>query len=110
MMRNDIIMPEEDIQLVNFCIPWLGFFYQMHVIQNDIKIVAPVINFGCVSLLQRISYGWMMKIKTLQNGQGSFWRLGCKVDPKQAAPVTQEAGEFCRGNIGADRFTWLKEN
>jgi hypothetical protein len=62
-----------------------------------------------VGLLERIFDGEMVKPETLQNGQGCFRRFGCKVNPKKAPSISEQAGEFGGRNLGADRFAWAKK-
>ena len=54
MMGNDIVLPQENIQFIHFGFPVSPFASSIHVIENNIQVFSPVIQFGDVSFLQGI--------------------------------------------------------
>jgi len=77
----------------------------MHVIEDDIEIFAPIVEFWGVGLLQGILDRERMEAKTCQNGEAALGRFVRKIHPEKPAAVFDEFGKFLGRYFLADGFS-----
>jgi hypothetical protein len=54
MVGDDVILAQEDIQFVNMAFPSIAILFYVHIIENDIHVIAPIIQPRDMSFLQRV--------------------------------------------------------
>src|SRR5688500_5831858 len=105
MMADDIILPKEDIQLIHFGFPMILMRANIHIIENDIEVISPVVQFWHMGLLKRVIDCQIVKAKGFQDREAGLRGFTCKIDPKKSASIAYEFWEFLRGNIFTDRLS-----
>ena len=78
---NDVIFSQEDIQFIHFGFPRIAILFSVHIVEHDIKIISPIIEFGNMSFLQGIVNCQWMKLEILQDGEAGFRRFTDKIHP-----------------------------
>jgi len=77
----------------------------VHVIEDDIKIITPIVQFWGVGLLQGILDCEWMEAKARQNGEAGFGWFVRKIHPQKPAAVFDEFGKFLGMDFLADGFS-----
>src|SRR5688572_33358554 len=52
MVGDDIVLPEEDIQLIHLGLPMILMWTDVHIVENDIEIISPVVQFWYMGFLK----------------------------------------------------------
>jgi len=82
VMRDDEVGAEEDVQFVYFGLPLaVVILAQVHVIQDDVEIIAPVVYFGGVGFLQGVVDRQGMEAEFLEDGFTGCRRFAGKIHP-----------------------------